>query len=84
MPAIEVEYHETDCGSNCTPDGCPGHDTDIPVSFCFKGVWFEVAGYRMGEFPWDDPHGVKDREAYKAVFDEMIARLADGSEEVSF
>jgi hypothetical protein len=44
MPAIKVGYHEADCGSNCTPDGCPGHDTDIPVSFCFKGVWFEVVG----------------------------------------
>jgi len=26
----ELNYLETDCGYACTPDGCRGHDTDIP------------------------------------------------------
>lgn len=73
---VDVDFHEYECGMACTPNGCLGHDTDIPIAFSFRGVWFEVAGYREGEVPWDGPGGVKDLKEYKEVFDAMTERLS--------
>lgn len=50
-----VEYFEYECGMfGCTPDGCPGHKTDIPIAIEVDGVRFEVEGSMGGDFPGAD------------------------------
>jgi len=46
-----VEYYEYDCWTTCTPNGCPGHETDIPVGLDIGGVSFYVSGYQIGDYP---------------------------------
>lgn len=48
---FDVEYYDYDCGSPCTPNGCCGHSTDIPLSFTVGGVTFHVDGAQSGDFP---------------------------------
>lgn len=48
---ISIEYFETDCGSPCTPNGCMGHDTDIPVSITIDGISFDIENSIGGDFP---------------------------------
>ncbi len=45
------EYYEYDCGYPCTPNGCCGHSTDIPLSFSVGGATFNVYGSESGDFP---------------------------------
>ncbi len=61
---INVEYHEYDCGSPCTPDGCMGHTTDIPVGIEIDGVWLWVDGYWGGDYPGD---GKKIADVQKVI-----------------
>jgi len=75
---IDIDYHEYVCGTYCTENGCLGHESDVPIAFQFRGVWFEVAGYQNGEVPWDDPNGVKDQAEYKEVFAALVSRLSKG------
>lgn len=51
---FEIEYAEFDCGKACTPNGCMGHSTDIPISFTTGGVTFHVKGAESGDFPDND------------------------------
>lgn len=53
LKGIDVEFYEYECGSNCTVNGCVGHDTDIPVGFALGGIYFEVSGAASGDFPSD-------------------------------
>jgi len=46
-----VEVYEYDCGKPCTENGCPGHETDIPMSIEFLGATFHVDGAERGDFP---------------------------------
>lgn len=48
---FDVDYYDHDCGSPCTPNGCFGHETDIPLSFTVGGVTFHVDGAERGDFP---------------------------------
>jgi len=48
---FEVEYYDYDCGSPCTPNGCPGHSTTVPIAFSLGGVTFHVDGAEAGDFP---------------------------------
>ena len=48
---FDVEYYDYDCGRPCTPNGCCGHSTDIPLSFTVGGVTFHVDGAQSGDFP---------------------------------
>lgn len=48
---VEVEYYEYDCGRPCTPSGCPGHPTDIPVAVDVNGFTLELRTYASGDFP---------------------------------
>lgn len=41
-----ANYYEYDCGRPCTPNGCTGHSTDIPVSMTINGYTFELMGDR--------------------------------------
>jgi len=50
---VEVEYFEYECGHPCTPNGCMGHTTNIPVGIEIDGVWFYVQGYEGGDYPGD-------------------------------
>ncbi len=50
----DIDYFEYDCFDYCTPDGCKGHVTDIPISFCFNGIQFFVEGFEGGTFPGRD------------------------------
>lgn len=51
MIDFDVEYYEYECGNACTPNGCCGHSTDIPVEIYIDGVRFSVDGYDAGDFP---------------------------------
>lgn len=51
---VTVEYHEYDCGSPCTPSGCPGHVTDMPVGLVVGGVQLTVENASGGDFPTSD------------------------------
>lgn len=48
---IRVEYYEYDCTGYCTPNGCKGHITNIPVGISIDGVMFYVEGYEGGDYP---------------------------------
>lgn len=48
---FEVIYHEYDCGRPCTENGCPGHETTMPVGFWLDGITFWVEGAEGGDFP---------------------------------
>lgn len=39
-----VTYYEYECGRPCTPNGCPGHTTDIPVAIEINGFTFVLMG----------------------------------------
>lgn len=39
-----IEFYEYECGFPCTPDGCKGHVTDIPISITINGVRLVVEG----------------------------------------
>ena len=54
LTGFDVETYEYECGHPCTPDGCMGHSTNIPVSFEVSGVRFVVNGYEGGDFPGRD------------------------------
>jgi len=69
---VDVDYWEYDCGYPCTPNGCPGHITDIPVSIIIDGVTFYVEGYEGGDFPPRDPEKI---EKIIKVVDNIIDRL---------
>jgi hypothetical protein len=49
--SVEVFYHEYDCWTPCTQNGCPGHLTDIPIGIDIEGVSFYVDGYQLGDYP---------------------------------
>ena len=51
LAEFDVEYYDYDCGKPCTPNGCCGHSTNIPVSFTVGGVTFHVDGAQSGDFP---------------------------------
>lgn len=53
LDGFEVEYYEYDCGHACTPNGCCGHLTEIPLAFSVGGVTFHVDGAEQGYFPDD-------------------------------
>jgi len=48
---IDVEYYEYECGCACSPVGCVGHETDIPVAIILNGTRFFVDGYEAGDWP---------------------------------
>jgi len=49
---VEVdEYLDVECGHPCTPDGCPGHSTDIPLTFCIVGTDIILASPWLDEYP---------------------------------
>ncbi len=39
-----VTYYEYECGRPCTPNGCCGHETDIPVAIEINGFTFVLMG----------------------------------------
>lgn len=47
----DVETYEYECASYCSPNGCMGHTTDIPVSITLDGISFVVDGYEGGDYP---------------------------------
>lgn len=47
----EIEYYEYDCWKPCTPNGCMGHTTDVPVALHFDDVSLYVEGFEQGDFP---------------------------------
>lgn len=51
LGGFSVEYLENDCGYACTPDGCRGHTSDLPVSFEVEGITFHVEGADSGDYP---------------------------------
>jgi len=51
MEIDDIEYYEYDCPEYCTPDGCKGHTTDIPVGIMINGIMFYVEGYESGDYP---------------------------------
>jgi hypothetical protein len=55
-PEFDIEYFDYECASpfGCTPNGCPGHESDIPVAIYLFGVRFVVDGFPQGDFPSDD------------------------------
>lgn len=64
----DIDYYEYDCFDYCTPDGCKGHVTDIPVSFCFNGIQFFVEGFESGAFPGKDENHIKKvQETFKIM-----------------
>ena len=69
---VEVEFYEYECGSYCSPNGCPGHMTTFPVGFFYKGFVFYVAGYNEGDFPQDNEQENSD---YRTAFAEIIEAL---------
>jgi len=62
---FDVETYEYDCWGACTPDGCPGHDTDQAIGFTFKDVQFYVQGAEGGDFP--TPDKARNRAANEAI-----------------
>lgn len=64
---FDVEYYEYDCGSPCTPNGCCGHSTNIPVSFTVGGVTFHVDGAQSGDFPDEKENVNRVRAVVKAL-----------------
>lgn len=64
-----LEYLEYDCFYPCTPDGCLGHVTDLPVGFSIAGVDFEVRGYANGDFPSSD---AEENNHVEAVIKRLI------------
>lgn len=71
---FDIECYEYDCWRPCTPDGCPGHSTDMPIGFTFKGAQFYVAGAEGGDFP---SHDNTINEAVKEAFYWLERRLDD-------
>lgn len=63
----EIATMETDCGYACTPDGCRGHDTDIPEKLI-------IGGYEL-KFPWCDEWPRDANEAYNAS--RILAKLQE-------
>lgn len=53
LSEVYVDYHTYECSGLCTPTGCRGHDTDIPVAITIGGVTFHVDGAQSGDFPSD-------------------------------
>lgn len=64
---FSVEYYDCDCGSPCTPNGCCGHSTGIPMSFTVGGVTFHVDGAQSGDFPDNDENVKRVRAVVKAL-----------------
>lgn len=57
---FDVEYYEYDCWKPCTPNGCMGHITDVPVTIWIDDVAFCVMGSEGGDFPGgEDKDGIK-------------------------
>ncbi len=75
---FDVEYYDYDCGYPCTPNGCFGHLTDIPVSFSVGGVTFHVDGAEGGDFP-DNKTNI---ELVIAVVKELGDLIAKTNEQV--
>lgn len=72
---LEIEYLESECGGlGCTPNGCPGHRTDIPVAIILNGfrlVQPEVdRGEPLGE---DDKTSAKEYERWKKTIENLQA-----------
>jgi hypothetical protein len=55
---IPFEY---DCGKNCTPTGCHGHENDkISLGFEIDGELFFVEGADCGDYPnFDKPEKIE-------------------------
>lgn len=51
LTGFHVDYYDYECGQPCTPNGCRGHSTDIPISFTVNGITFYVDGVHSGDFP---------------------------------
>lgn len=73
LSQVEVDYYDYDCGSPCTPHGCPGHLTDIPVSITISGVTFHVDGSERGDFP----SGAAGVARVQAVVEALVGRLTE-------
>lgn len=70
---ICIEYYDYDCGCACTPEGCTGHITDIPIGIIVDGVTFYVEGYETGDLPVTDPdHVDKIKAVVKKLSDILI------------
>lgn len=39
-----ITYYEYECGQPCTPNGCCGHETDIPVAIEINGFTLVLMG----------------------------------------
>jgi len=74
MKITDVEYYEYECGSYCSPSGCHGHETDIPVAFEINGVRFVVEGYDGGDYPNSDTD-----DTVKRVKEVVAALSCNGS-----
>lgn len=62
-----LNYLETECGYPCTPDGCKGHDTDIPDQL--------IIGNTVLNFQTDylDPEGCDQAAAIGRLLSRMIS-----------
>ena len=72
---FDVEYYDYECGFPCTPNGCCGHGTDIPLSFTVGGVTFSVYGAESGDFP-DLKENIERVRTVVAALGKLIMRSA--------
>lgn len=76
LSGFSVDYLEAECGFPCTPDGCLGHATDIPISFSVGGITFFVDGEHSGDFPRSTAEAAQARKVVNALRDALkSARL---------
>ena len=68
---IYVDYYEYDCGQPCTPDGCKGHDTDIPIGITIDGIYLHI---------WDYPE-VNKVDAVKNLIGELCSIIEQTNHE---
>ena len=71
---VQIEYEEYECGLPCIPNGCPGHETDVPCGLIIEGFFFDVSNELYPP--------IKDEtvERLKAVVNEAC-KLLRGSDE---
>jgi hypothetical protein len=71
---LKVEYHERYCGGmGCTPDGCPGHDTDTPAAIVLNGFRLSAPELDQGEPLSEDEE--EDKREWKR-WTETVQELA--------
>lgn len=64
-----VEYYEYECSNYCTPDGCIGHDTDLPIGVELDGIMLYLEGYEAGDYPYPLK---EDNLHVKKVIDKLV------------